>query len=582
MEGIIKSYFNEKDDKPSTLSLIVFYLALVGIHSLMILWMRGPLYVADETGYLGNARFLSGKGLMPNLVGCAFYHAGYSFLISPAFYFFSDPQKVYLTVLVINSFLTSSLFLFLYYWLRKFFLFDSRKSLLASFITCLYPAFLLNSNIAVAENAIIPLFVLPMIFLYSMIKHKSLWFGFLFGFSVSFLYTIHPRSLILLPIAGLYLIGLALFRVLPGRVAVISLITLLLNYLTTVELNRYLEALGWGSSGTVSIPDILGTYQNLNRVVGAIVIMFGQLWYITVSTYGLWLLGLMVIVLKIWQGRFVLKQKESFAPVIHAFIFYLLSCGGILLTSTLYLSHLWVSGSALIYGRYNESFIAAGAAVGLGTVLENKFDGTKQKTLRLITILILFALSMITLVMGVKWINHPTLTGAIHWLGVFPILGAIQFKLKLSFFTGIFIYSLYALGMMILLGSVFKAKRIFGITVLGSLFLLFTLVQYIYLFVPLAKRVESFVLPGIIREMPSVKTVSYDLAYKGVGELYRYQYFLPYTRFLLFNSSKNEFSDSEYFISSRFSEESLRMGAHVVALEKEGDLALWVKKGACP
>lgn len=561
-----------------TLNLVALYLVLVCIHILMSLFMKGPLYVADETGYLGNARYLSGKGVMPNMTGCAFYHPGYSFLISPSYYLFSDPQKVYLSVLMINSFLISSLFLFLYYGLRKIFILDSKNSLLASFTVCLYPAFLINSNIAVAENAIIPLFILPIIFLYSMIKRRSLWFGIFFGFSVSFLYTIHPRSLILLPIAGLYLIVLTLFRFLPIRVGAASIITLLSSYIATIELNGYLRDLGWGSGGTPSIPKIIGTIKVFDKVVNAMVFMIGQLWYITVATYGLWILGLLIIVLTIWQHRSTLIQKESSSPVIHALIFYLLSCGGILLTSVLFLSNIWLSGSGLIYGRYNECFIAVGMAVALGMLLEDRFDQKNLRTLGLITVLILSGLSIVTLGIGVRLIKHPALTGGIHWLGVFPILGAIQFKFQFSFFTGILVCSLYVLAMIIILGWVGKAKRNRGMMVLCSLFLVFALVEYITLLLPVAKKIDTLVLPKVIRPMPDVKLVSYDLAYRGTGELYRYQYFLPHTQFVLFNSSKNELPQSEYFISSRFSVESRKMGAHLLVLEKEGDLALWVKK----
>jgi hypothetical protein len=100
--------------------------------------MHGPFIQSDETGYLGNARFLAGKGVMPNMEGTTFYHAGYSILISPAFWLSSDPKRVYLFVLVINSFLISSLFPFLYYLLRNILLFDHRISALASLVTSLF------------------------------------------------------------------------------------------------------------------------------------------------------------------------------------------------------------------------------------------------------------------------------------------------------------------------------------------------------------------------------------------------------------------------------------------------------------
>ena len=562
----------------STLSIVLFYLVLVGAHCLMAMWIEGPLYVADETGYLGIARYLLGKGIMPNMSGTGFYHAGYSLLISPVFWLSSDPKRIYFFVLMINSFLMSSFFFILFYILKNFFLFGSQHSLLAAFTICLYPAFLLNSNISVAENAIIPLFALTVILLYVMLKDRSIWFGILFGFTVTFLYMVHPRFLILLPIAGLYLIVLTLMRLLPKRVAVASLITILIIYISTERLHDHLKALGWAGGGNPAIFRTVRTFLNPNHAMKALIVVFGQLWYIMVSSYGLWILGLLTIGLTIWKHRSVLSRQGSPSPMIHALVFYILSCGGILLTSAIFLSSLGLRGDALIYGRYNESFIGLGMAVGLGMVLTNPFDERYWRIMGGVVLSVLSGLSMITLGIGVPLIKNPTLSGGIHWLGIFPILGAIRFKLGLSFFVGILACSVYAFVMIVILMLMFKRKRYFKVLLLCILFSLFALVQYVFLLLPITKQVQSLALPGIIQKMPEVNVVSFDRGYRRRGELYRYQYFLPHTRFLFFNSSKNEFPQTKYFITSRFAEFPSHMNAHLVDLEKEGDLALWVKK----
>ena len=56
---------------------------------LFIGWtVSGPYLAADELGYLGAAQFLSRTGPMYNLAGAAFYPAGYSVLLVPAFVLF--------------------------------------------------------------------------------------------------------------------------------------------------------------------------------------------------------------------------------------------------------------------------------------------------------------------------------------------------------------------------------------------------------------------------------------------------------------------------------------------------------------
>jgi hypothetical protein len=409
-----------------------------------------------------------------------------------------------------------------------------------------------------------------------MVRNRSLLFGIFFGISVSFLYTVHPRSLLLLPISAFYLIYLVRLGFLPFMTGSMSLIALLFNYLATVKLHGFLQASGWGGGGAPSIPHLLETFLDFNGVVKALFVLSGQLWYIIASTYALWILGVLVMVLEISKNRFSLKQNGSSSPAVHTLAFYLLSCGGVLSTSVLFLSHYGVSGQVLIYGRYNECFIAFGMAVGLGTILEDKSDEKSWKSLRLIMVSMFIGLSLITL--GVASLTPESELCGFNLLGLFPILGAIRYKLQFSTSMGILACGLYALIVMVSLMRVFKIKRGAGIALLGSLFLMFALVQYVFLFLPGTKRVEALVLPKIIRAMPDTNTVSFDQGCRRPVQLYQYQYFLPHTRFLFFDSSKDELPKTDFFIASRFSEKTRNWGARLVSLEKEGDLSLWIKK----
>jgi hypothetical protein len=560
------------------LEIGVSYLVLVCLHVAMSLLMKGPRIMADEMGYLGNARYLLGKGVMPNMAGTAFYHAGYSILISPAFWLSSDPKRVYSFVLVINGMMISSLFLFLYYWLRHVLVLDHKISVRASLATSFYPPFLLQSNIAWAENALIPLFILPAIFLHLLVKRRSPTMGILFGFSISFLYTVHPRPLLLLLISAFYLIYLVRLGYLPLMIGAISLITLLSTYLVTVSLHEYLRNLGWSAGGTPSITGMVVPLLNIKGLLKTIVLMATELWYLAVATYGLAIAGFFVLALRIWQHRSVLINKETSPEATHAFLFYLLACGGMFLTSVFFMSGLKLNGDRLIYGRYNECFIAAAVGMALGLILQNKFNKKYENTFGLILILVLVGLSLITWGLGAPRVAEPSITG-FNVLGLFPVLGFIRYELQLSFSAAISICGLYALGVMLILMLTLKLKRRVGVIILcGSLFLMFAIVQHIGLFLPGAKRVESLVIPGVLKALPDANTVSYDRASQKYVQFYQYQYFLPSTRFILFDSSKNEIPGSDLFLSSRFSGKAQNIEARLVALEKEGDLALWVKK----
>ena len=71
--------------------VLVPYLLLVVVHLLMGLQMKQPTVLADEVGYLGNARYLAGVASMPDLRYCTFYHFGYSLFLVPLFWLFKDP-----------------------------------------------------------------------------------------------------------------------------------------------------------------------------------------------------------------------------------------------------------------------------------------------------------------------------------------------------------------------------------------------------------------------------------------------------------------------------------------------------------
>ena len=84
----------KRHNKQKIIILCACNLALFCIHMTMGLYMKGTLISGDEMGYLGIARYLSRKGVMPNMAETMFHHAGYSFLISPAFLLSTDPTRI--------------------------------------------------------------------------------------------------------------------------------------------------------------------------------------------------------------------------------------------------------------------------------------------------------------------------------------------------------------------------------------------------------------------------------------------------------------------------------------------------------
>src|SRR5215218_1262954 len=84
-------------------------IALFLIRLGLSLLRTGPVLVADEIGYLTNARVIDG-GLAGQLEQAPFYRGGYSLLIAPLLELSSSPGFQYHLVLVLNAALAASVF----------------------------------------------------------------------------------------------------------------------------------------------------------------------------------------------------------------------------------------------------------------------------------------------------------------------------------------------------------------------------------------------------------------------------------------------------------------------------------------
>src|SRR5262249_52477873 len=92
--------------------------AVVALAHVALVFLRhGPILVADEIGYLTNARVLAG-GVGGQLAGAGFTHGGYSLLLVP-FVRLGSPLAAYRLVLLLNVLLVASLIPLLYLLLRR-------------------------------------------------------------------------------------------------------------------------------------------------------------------------------------------------------------------------------------------------------------------------------------------------------------------------------------------------------------------------------------------------------------------------------------------------------------------------------
>ncbi len=138
-----------------TIVFFVLRLALSGFRA-------GPLLVADEAGYLTNARVLIG-GVAGQLTIAPFYRGGYSLLLAPLLALHVSPALTYHLILAVNALLAASLVPLLYLLLTRSFRLAPQAAVAGSIVGAAYPSVTLLSQVAMSENLLAPLFVVWLI-----------------------------------------------------------------------------------------------------------------------------------------------------------------------------------------------------------------------------------------------------------------------------------------------------------------------------------------------------------------------------------------------------------------------------------
>ena len=561
-----------KNDSISKYAFLVLpYGVLVLVRAVIGLQMEQPFIIADEIGYLGNARYLAGVSHMPDLRTTAFYHFGYSLFLLPAFWLFPDPVQAYKAVMVINALLSGLLFFPLYYVLDSILSTPRWLSIVASFTTCLYPSFVLQSNVAWAESAFITFCALLLALFIVLLNHKSYVAAVAFGCTASFLYTIHPRGLPIFVIAVAYLTLLALLRVLPMLRALAGIISACAIFVLTRVINAHLEIAGWGDQAIRNVPTVAAIASKVTHFKSFLLVVLAQILYLSQATYGLFLLGVASIFLLFWRRVSAVSQTRIHDGTLHWYTFLLLTSLGAFLASTLKIQSL-KRGGQLIYGRYNEAFLAPYLAFAIIALYSAKPDRPRVSTHTFLVVAILGGLTL--LVLAGRWHDFPQ--GPVVAANVFGIYPAVRDLGKLNLST----ISLMAISVFLALRFAVMKSFVLGVLLVVALFSAVVVYDYRVVLLQAQRGLRaSTTLASEIRSLSDIKTISYDWsAYHPV--FFNYQYLLPNIVFHKFYSGQGGTPTSEAVISGNDWRLADTLDAEFVALENGVNNALWILPGA--
>lgn len=541
------------------LGLLVIRLVLVGP-------MAGPRIAADEHGYLLQGRFLASVGATPVMDKVTFYSPGYPLLIAPIYALNQEPGVVYRAVLVTNVLVLGVLFTVLYLLARKLFELPPRRASLAAAVASAYPAYLLQATLAWTESLFVTLFCLWGLALLLLGRRRDIPSAVLAGSLTSLLYLVHPRAISLPLIAALGFALLAYLRQLTWITAIGGIVaTVVSTHLARVLID--LTKLALWSPGTSKEAAVLRTLLEPDRWPETALRMAGGLWYLAAATLGLAVLG--AVSLSRVAARDA-KDRSGGNGRRLAALGLLMGSIGIFVGTTIVVA----AGAparrsdGLIYGRYNEGFLAVFILAGLSSLLRERPRAAHVG----IAATGIAALSAVLIATHGSELTQLQFIGynALGVDGAYRLLGG----LKLLPITAV------AVILMLALAALRRVGPIPPLLLVALIFLSGTLVTWQRLFLPSNEDLSSRTkLREVAERLGPIDVVAYDRDSYVAPPYFAYQFWLPDTRFEPFHSRQGGFPASELVISGRMWEQANARGARVAYLENLVDQALWVLPG---
>jgi hypothetical protein len=497
--------------------LIAGTIALFLLRLGLSLLRTGPVLVADEIGYLTNARVIDG-GLAGQLEQAPFYRGGYSLLIAPLLELGSDPTFLYHLVLVLNAALAASVFPLLYLLLTRFAGVRAELAIWAALAGAAYPALTVLSQVAMSENALFPLVCLWLIAFGGLLSERGgrgdfAWAAAL-GAATGGLWAIHNRMIVAVAVALAGMVWLTVRRRLRPAALALGVALVALAVYGVHLLDSFLIDDNYAGSAPAELSERMDQLFQFGGLRTALANLLGQTWYLLVATFGL-------------AAVAVADFHRNRRPLL-----------GVLLALTALL--LLISASAfpertrpdmLIYGRYTEVVAPALIAFGLAAL--------SQVRLKLAWPLVGFG--VLTAIVALIRVTASDPDAANRWnISALPF---ITVQLGPAILIGA---ALVALGG----GWLLTRATDFGPKVTGSLAVaLFLAVAAYGAWNPVRSSQRAVYPPGWTSPQPvaedaGAKTIAYDLdSYDTIG-LYSLQWFLPNTKMTLFHGNREAPSSS--------------------------------------
>ncbi|HEX6782267.1 MAG TPA: hypothetical protein VF125_09580 [Solirubrobacterales bacterium] len=532
--------------------LLAGTVALFAFRLVLSLLRTGPVLVADEIGYLTNARVLDG-GLPGALEQAPFYRGGYSLAIAPLLELGSDPSFLYHLVLVLNAALAASVLPLLYLLLTRFAGVRPELAIWAALGGAVYPALTVLSQVAMSENALFPLVCLWLIAFGGLLSEREgrgdLAWAAALGAATGALWAVHNRMIVAVAVALAGMAWLTVRRRLRPAALLLGVAVLALAFYGVHLLDSFLIDDNYAGSAPDELSERMDQLFQLGGLRTALANLAGQTWYLLVATFGL---------AAVTVAEFARRRQ----PLL-----------GALLALTVLL--LAISASAfpertrpdmLIYGRYTEVVAPALIAFGLAAL--------PQVSLRRLAWPLAGFGALTALVVLIRaTASDPD--AANRWnISALPF---ITVQLGPAILIGAALVALG--GAWLLTRATAFGPKVTGVAAVA----LFGAVAAYGAWNPVRSSERAVYPAGWTSPQPAAedagaRTIAYDFdSYDTIG-LYSLQWFLPNTRVTLFDASREE-PDSRFVLAGEDWPRRQGVGATPLWEAAGRDQVLWRVSG---
>jgi hypothetical protein len=595
--------------------LVAGYLLQVVLRAAISIGRDGPTNFADETGYLANVRAMTG-GVPGELSLAALYRGGYSLLLLPAHWLGRSPLSEYHGALVTNALLSGLVFPLVHVLLVRVFRVPASRAAIAAFLAALYPPLVVTTQFATAESLLPALVLAAAITLGAVVTASrplaAAGWGIACGSCAGALYTTHGRAAPLAALIVASLLALVVLRrdlaagVAAGVAAAVAVT------LAGQRLNDWLNAKSWGGRKDADLQHVLDSARTLGSLRNVAALGLGQSWYLFVGTFGLVVLGLVHVAAhlppggahrplggggtgpgggthrpadgggtgpgggahrvpggrlgrRLWLGLgHAVGRETGGAPVVSVFL--LGSVVGLVVVAGLFLNPP-LRPDHVVYGRYVE--IVAPPLLALGLVRL----WTARVRRVVLEVAAGSAVAVLACAVASVYAGGLVRRGPVNWYTVLALPVLAQTREQIRPVTATLV-ALAGAGFLLVLARrprFWAVLGVAGVLVAASIALRVVVIeardQAIYGTQPVGL--------SSVAGLDAAREVAYDVAaYTPVG-LYGYQWQLPRTRFVLFDSRRDPVPRTRWVIAGVHWPQARNARARRVWVHEAFGQALW-------